>query len=35
MLDHIYEHDGPNNLLIFYYTGHGDQSGLNDLELSA
>lgn len=35
ILNHIFEHDGPNNLLIFYYTGHGDHSGENGLELSA
>ncbi|KAH7382740.1 hypothetical protein DE146DRAFT_240565 [Phaeosphaeria sp. MPI-PUGE-AT-0046c] len=35
ILNHIYEHDGPNSLLIFYYTGHGYQSGVNGLELSA
>jgi hypothetical protein len=35
ILNHVYENDGPNNLLIVYYTGHGSQSGLNDLELSA
>jgi hypothetical protein len=31
---HIDDHDGPNNLLIFYYTGHGGQTK-NGLELSA
>lgn len=34
VLNHIYEHDDPNNLLIFYYTGHGEQHE-NVLELSA
>jgi hypothetical protein len=34
VLNHIYKYDDPNNLLIFYYTGHGDQRE-NALELSA
>lgn len=36
---HILNHDGPNNLLIVYYTGHGRLRGPEDgdqrLELSA
>jgi hypothetical protein len=34
IMNHVHEYDDPNNLLIFYYTGHGDVTG-DDLELSA
>jgi hypothetical protein len=36
IVDHVYQHDDPHNLLIVYYTGHGsrDEDG-GDLELSA
>ncbi|KAJ4356503.1 uncharacterized protein N0V89_004537 [Didymosphaeria variabile] len=38
ILKHVNEHDGENNLLIVYYTGHGNQVNDGDgqhLELSA
>ncbi|CAO2652883.1 Nn.00g022940.m01.CDS01 [Neocucurbitaria sp. VM-36] len=39
IMQHIEEHDGPNNLLIVYYTGHGrlegPPGGEQRLELSA
>lgn len=35
ILKFIDKYDDPNNLLIFYYTGHGYRSGQNGLELAA
>lgn len=38
ILQHVHRHDGPNNLLIVYYTGHGTRAEVNGrqcLELSA
>lgn len=35
IMNHVREHDGPNTLLIFFYTGHGDESGMDELGLSA
>ncbi len=39
ILNHVHEHDGDNNLLIVYYTGHGvrieDGKGYCRLQLSA
>ncbi|KAI4681043.1 uncharacterized protein J4E88_005548 [Alternaria novae-zelandiae] len=35
ILDHVFEHDDPHSLLIFYYTGHGAEDGEKLLELSA
>ncbi|KAF2684475.1 hypothetical protein K458DRAFT_302466 [Lentithecium fluviatile CBS 122367] len=35
MWQHVNDHDGPNNLLIVYYTGHGNQVENERLELAA
>ncbi|KAI4928211.1 uncharacterized protein J4E92_005695 [Alternaria infectoria] len=35
ILDHVFEHDDPHSLLIFYYTGHGAEDDEKLLELSA